>query len=315
MLASRIIDLNSHRFRRQTACRELVMPLRNQRTIRKETSAEGVGFLTGADVSLRFLPAPENHGVVFQRVDLNGQPSVPATHEFLVPRQRRTGISGNGATIELVEHVMSALAGLQVDNCLIEINAPETPGFDGSCKAVVDALLLADFEEQSATKPQLRVSKPLHVTAENGSMIDARPFGCEGQTITYLLDYGPNSPIPAQSYTVNVTPESFVNEICFARTFILDSEIASLKALGYGPRTTAKDLLVFTADGVLDNELKAADECARHKILDCIGDFALTGYDVQGYFNAWRTGHQTNHELMRQLQEASAAHEAESQAA
>ncbi len=288
---------------------------RKQRTIRNETTANGVGFLTGADVTLRFLPAPENHGIVFQRVDLNGKPSVPATHEFLVPRQRRTGISGNGATIELVEHVMSALAGLQVDNCLIEINAPETPGFDGSCKAVVDALLIAGFEEQSASKAQLQVPKPLHVTADDGSIIDAKPFGRDGQTITYVLDYGPNSPIPAQSYTVTVTPESFVNEICFARTFILDTEIAALKALGYGPRTTAKDLLVFTADGVLDNQLKAADECARHKILDCIGDFALTGCDVQGYFSAWRTGHQTNHELMRHLQDACAEQEFESQAA
>jgi UDP-3-O-[3-hydroxymyristoyl] N-acetylglucosamine deacetylase len=291
------------------------MSVRNQRTIRKETTARGIGFLTGADVTLRFLPAPENHGVVFQRVDLNDQPRVPATHEFLVPRQRRTGISGNGATVELVEHVMSALAGLQVDNCLIQLDAPETPGFDGSCMAVVDALLIADFEEQSASKPILRVSQPLHVAAEDGSMIDARPFGREGLTITYLLDYGPDSSIPAQSYTVNVTPETFVNEIAFARTFILDSEIASLKALGYGSKTTASDLLVFTADGVLDNELKAADECARHKLLDCIGDFALTGCDVQGYFNAWRTGHQTNHELMRQLQDASAEDDVESQVA
>ena len=291
------------------------MSVRNQRTIRKETTARGIGFLTGADVTLRFLPAPENHGVVFQRVDLSDQPSVPATHEFLVPRQRRTGISGNGAPVELVEHVMSALAGLQVDNCLIQLDAPETPGFDGSCMAVVDALLIADFEEQSASKPLLRVTQPLHVTAEDGSMIDARPFGREGLTITYLLDYGSNSPIPAQSYTVNVTPETFVNEIAFARTFILDSEIASLKALGYGSKTTASDLLVFTADGVLDNELKAADECARHKLLDCIGDFALTGCDVQGYFNAWRTGHQTNHELMRQLQDASADDDVEAQVA
>ena len=291
------------------------MSARNQRTIRKETTARGIGFLTGADVTLRFLPAPENHGVVFQRVDLSDQPSVPATHEYLVPRQRRTGISGNGATVELVEHVMSALAGLQVDNCLIQLDAPETPGFDGSCMAVVDALLIADFEEQSASKPLLRVTQPLHVTAEDGSMIDARPFGREGLTITYLLDYGSNSPIPAQSYTVNVTPETFVNEIAFARTFILDSEIASLKALGYGSKTTASDLLVFTADGVLDNELKAADECARHKLLDCIGDFALTGCDVQGYFNAWRTGHQTNHELMRQLQDASVDDNRETQVA
>lgn len=291
------------------------MFLRSQRTIRKETAASGIGFLTGADVTLKFLPAPENHGIVFQRIDLSDRPLVPATHESLVPRQRRTGISANGATVELVEHVMSALAGLQIDNCLIEIDAPETPGFDGSCKAVVDALLSADVEEQAAEKPVLRVVNPLHVVAPDGSVLDARPFGRDGLTVTYLLDYGPDSPIPAQSYTVNVTPQSFVDEICFARTFILESEIASLKAQGYGPRTTARDLLVFTADGILDNELIAPDECARHKILDCIGDFALTGCDVQGYFNAWRTGHQTNHEIMRQLKDDTARHRIESQVA
>lgn len=291
------------------------MHLRSQRTIRKETTAQGVGFLTGADVRLRLLPAPENHGIVFQRIDLTGSPCVPATHEHLVPRQRRTGISANGATIELVEHVMAALAGLQIDNCLIEINAPETPGFDGSCKAVVDALLVADSEEQPADKPLLRVTEPIHVIAEDGSTLDARPFGRDGLTITYLLDYGPNSPIPAQSYTINVTPELFVDEICFARTFILDSEIESLKAKGYGSRTTAKDLLVFTANGVLDNDLMAADECARHKILDCIGDFALTGCDVQGYFNAWRTGHQTNHEIMRQLRNSTVGTDIDAQVA
>lgn len=291
------------------------MHLRSQRTIRKETTAQGVGFLTGADVRLRFLPAPENHGIVFQRIDLTGRPCVPATHEHLVPRQRRTGISANGATIELVEHVMAALAGLQIDNCLIEINAPETPGFDGSCKAVVDALLAADSETQPAGKKVLRVTEPVHVIAADGSTLDARPFGRDGLTITYLLDYGPNSPIPAQSYTTNVTPESFIDEICFARTFILDSEIESLKAQGYGSRTTAKDLLVFTANGVLDNDLMAADECARHKILDCIGDFALTGCDVQGYFNAWRTGHQTNHEIMRQLRNSTVGTDIDAQVA
>ena len=92
-----------------------------------------------------------------------------------------------------------------------------------------------------------------------------------------------------------------MNEIAFARTFVLDSEVAALKAQGYGTRTTAQDLLVFSDDGVIDNAVKAADECARHKILDCIGDFALTGFDVQGYVNAWRTGHNSNHELMRSL--------------
>jgi len=283
------------------------MSQRCQRTIRREATAGGVGFLTGADVTLRFLPAPENHGIVFQRVDLPGQPSVPANLDHLTTRQRRTGIQKDGTSVDLVEHVMSALAGLQVDNCVVQLDAPETPGFDGSCRPVVDCLIDADFEEQSAKRPILAVQSHEQFVADDGGIIRAQPFGRRGMTMTYLLDYGPASPIPAQTYTVNVTPESFVNEICFARTFILDSEIAALKSLGYGPRTTAKDLLVFTADGVLDNELRAAEECARHKILDCIGDFALIGQDLQGYFNAWRTGHNSNHELMQKLASASKA--------
>ncbi|MHC4879197.1 MAG: UDP-3-O-acyl-N-acetylglucosamine deacetylase [Planctomycetota bacterium] len=281
------------------------MTQRRQRTIRRETTASGIGFLTGADVNLRFLPAPPDHGIVFQRVDLADQPCVPADLEHLTPRQRRTGIQKDGTSIELIEHVMSALAGLQVDNCLVQLDAPETPGFDGSCKPVADSLLSADFEEQPSTRQLVTVDCHEQFIADDGAIIRTQPFGRRGMTITYLLDYGPQSPIPAQTYTVNVTPESFVDEICFARTFILDSEIEALKSLGYGPRTTAKDLLVFTANGVLDNELRAAEECARHKILDCIGDFALIGCDLQGYFHAWRTGHNSNHELMQKLKAAS----------
>ena len=153
------------------------MAQRRQRTIRNEVSTDGVGFITGADVTLRFLPAPDNHGIVFQRVDLSDRPLVPATHESLSPRQRRTRLAANGTSIELVEHVMSALAGLQVDNCLIEINAPETPGFDGSCLPVVDALLRADFEEQSELKRVLSINTPLSYTAPDGSIIQAKPFG------------------------------------------------------------------------------------------------------------------------------------------
>lgn len=274
---------------------------RRQRTIRREATVGGIGFLTGADVTLRFLPADPGQGIAFQRVDLTGHPMIPATLDHLTPRQRRTGIRKDGVTVELVEHVMAALAGLQIDNCTVQLDAPETPGFDGSCRAVVDCLLSADVEEQPEFRRVCTVSQHHHYTAPDGAMILARPFGRRGLTITYLLDYGLQSPIPPQTYSINVTPESFVDQICFARTFILESEITCLRSQGYGPRTTAKDLLVFTPDGVLENELHCADECARHKILDCIGDFALAGCDLQGYFNAWRTGHNSNHELMRQL--------------
>ena len=272
---------------------------RLQRTIRREVSTGGIGFITGADVTVRFVPAVADHGIVFQRVDLADQPCVPASVDSLIPRQRRTGLSANGATIELVEHVLSALAGLQVDNCLVQLDAPETPGFDGSCQAVVDCLFEAGFEEQDAQKPLLVIDREYSLADEDGSTIHAKPAGRPSLAMTYQLDYGPNSPIHPQTYSVEITPETFANEVAFARTFVLESEVEALKTQGLGKRTTAKDLLVFSEHGIVDNELRAREECARHKILDCIGDFALIGCDLHGYVTAWRTGHRMNHELMK----------------
>ena len=123
-----------------------------------------------------------------------------------------------------------------------------------------------------------------------------------GLAITYQLDYGDRSPIPPQNLTIEITPESFVREIAFARTFVLESEVAALQAAGYGRRVTHQTLLVFDANGrVIDNELRAPDEPVRHKILDCIGDFALIGADLRGYFNAYRSGHRHNHDLVRRI--------------
>jgi len=272
---------------------------RLQRTIRREVSTGGIGFITGADVTVRFVPAVADHGIVFQRVDLADQPCVPASLDSLIPRQRRTGLSANGATVELVEHVLSALAGLQVDNCLVQLDAPETPGFDGSCQTVVDRLFDADFEEQNAERSSLVIDREYSLADEDGSTIYAKPSGRPSLAMTYQLDYGPASPIHPQTYSVEMTPESFAKEIAFARTFVLETEVDALKAQGLGKRTTAKDLLVFSEHGIIDNELRATEECARHKILDCVGDFALIGCDLHGYVTAWRTGHRMNHELMK----------------
>lgn len=277
--------------------------LRKQRTIARAVETRGVGFLTGADVTIRFLPAAENHGLVFQRVDLAGSAPVPARLEYTVPRERRTAISHQGATIEMTEHVLAALAGLQIDNCLIQINAPEPPGGDGSSQIFVDALMKTDAVEQTAPRPLLTVSHPVRVSAEDAqSEVAVRPLSYRSLAIGYHLDYGSRSPIRPQSLVVQITPETFLAELAFARTFILESEAAALKAQGYGKRTTAKDLLIFGANGPIDNTLRASDECVRHKILDCLGDFALIGCDLHGYFDAFRSGHRLNREAARRLQ-------------
>ncbi len=279
------------------------MDVRPQRTLRQEVETEGVGLFTGADVRLRFHPAPADYGIAFQRIDIPGSSPIPATIDFVVPQHRRTAIARDGVQVELIEHVLAALAGMHIDNCLIELNGPEVPGFDGSCRELCHLFQSAGSVEQDRPREVLSLRTPVQVTSREEDIdVAARPLKRDGLAITYQLDYGERSPIIPQMLTVEMTPETFVREIAFARTFVLESEVAALKAAGYGRRVTYQDLLVFNTQGqVIDNELRSPDECVRHKILDCLGDFALIGCDLHGYVNAYRSGHRHNHELIRRI--------------
>lgn len=279
------------------------MLCRSQRTLRQAVETQGVGLFTGTDARLRFVPAPADHGIAFQRIDVAGSAPIPARIEYVASIQRRTAIARDGVQVEMIEHVMAALAGLQIDNCLIEIDGPEVPGFDGSCRDVCGLLLAAGIVEQDRPREVISLLMPVQVSADDGDIdVVARPMNYNGLAITYQLDYGDRSPIPPQNLTVEITPEAFVRDIAFARTFVLDTEVAALQAAGYGRRVTHQDLLVFDANGhVIGNQLRAADEAVRHKILDCLGDFALIGTDLCGYFNAYRSGHRHNHDLVRRI--------------
>lgn len=283
------------------------MYYRSQRTLSRPAEVAGIGFLTGADVKLQFLPALPDFGIAFQRTDRLMAPQIPALVEYTVPRQRRTAIERCGVAVEMIEHVMAALAGLQIDNCLVQLNAPEPPGCDGSSQAFVEQLLNAGIADQGVPRHCLTATHKVCTRSEDGAQsIVGGPAATAGLTIHYTLDYGDESPIPTQSACFEITPESFVNHIAFARTFVLETEAHALRAQGYGKRTTARDLLIFGRDGVIDNQLRAPDECARHKILDCIGDLALAGCDVHGDVDAYRSGHRLNAEFVRRLQLAHA---------
>ncbi|WP_166828201.1 UDP-3-O-acyl-N-acetylglucosamine deacetylase [Thalassoroseus pseudoceratinae] len=276
------------------------MTPRRQQTLAHSVWTDGIGFITGADVRVYFHAAAPDHGIRFLRTDVPGSKAIPARIEYAIPRERRTAISMDGVTVELTEHVMAALAGLEIDNCLVELNAAEPPGCDGSSQAFVEALLKGGVVEQDAYCSQIAVGRSLVVSGKD-SRVEAEPTQGGKLVIGYSLDYGPDSPIPAQSRTFEITRETFINEIAFARTFILEEEIEALRALGYGKRTKASDLLIFGRNGVVGNEIRAADECARHKILDCLGDFALSGTTLSGRFQAVRSGHQMNREMVRTL--------------
>lgn len=202
----------------------------------------------------------------------------------------------------MVEHVMAALAGLQIDNCLVQIDGPEPPGCDGSSLDFVRALLEAGIVDQSAPKPLLVIAQEARVYGErDDSQILASPVARRTLVITFELDYGPRSPIRPQQLTIEFSPELFVTNLAFARTFLLESEAEALRRQGYGSKVTEKDLLIFGAQGVIGNSLRAVDECVRHKVLDCVGDFALMGCDVHGHFRAYRSGHALNHAICRQV--------------
>lgn len=274
---------------------------RNQQTISKSTSVHGFGLFTNADVTVTFLPAEENTGIVFERVDLPGHPQIPADIDYIAAEERRTKLVNGSASVEMIEHVMAALAGLQIDNCRIQVNSSELPGCDGSSLPYAVALIEGQPVSQSARRKTIVINKESAIE-QGEAVVSIAPY-FSGLRISYDLNYGSESCIPPQLADFTITPEAFVTKIAPARTFVLEREIEYLRRQGYGKKVTTADLLVYGESGPIGNSLRAHNECARHKLLDCLGDLALCGCDVQGHIRAFRSGHRHNHQLARQLKQ------------
>jgi UDP-3-O-acyl N-acetylglucosamine deacetylase len=276
----------------------MMYPTRNQRTIAGPVAVRGIGYWSGRDVRVEFLPAEADTGIVFVRDDLEGCPSVAATIENWLETPLRTNLRRGSVRVDMVEHVMAALAGLQIDNCQLRVNQPEMPGCDGSSLPLVEALRAAGIAEQNAARPQ-RIIRQIIRLGNQQSWIEARPC-CSGETILQAeLDYGSENPIGRQSLEISLSPESFRHELAASRTFVFQREAAALRERGLGQRVTCHDLLVFGPQGPIDNQLRFPDECVRHKLLDMVGDLALAGCDLIGRFVAYRGGHRLNAELVR----------------
>jgi UDP-3-O-[3-hydroxymyristoyl] N-acetylglucosamine deacetylase len=269
---------------------------RRQRTIARPVVVEGYGLWWGQDVRVEFRPAPPNQGIVFVRRDLPGFPRIPARIEYRVESPRRTCLQRGDVRVEMIEHVMAALAGLEIDNCEIWTTAAEMPGLDGSSAPLVAALQKAGIVEQNALQPSLRIERAVRVT-EGDQWLEVRPTTSERSVFVYHLDYGPSSPIQPQVFGFTFTSNAFTCQISDARTFLLRSEAESLRQKGIGRRTSFRDLLVLDQHGPVDNCFRYPDECARHKILDMIGDLALAGIPIVGHFVAYRSGHRLNAKL------------------
>jgi UDP-3-O-acyl N-acetylglucosamine deacetylase len=280
---------------------------RPQRTIARSAEVHGAGYITGQHVRLRFMPAPADTGVVFVRTDLarpdlGGDARLPAHVSQVTGTQRRTTLGRPPLTVTLVEHVLAALCGLRIDNCLVELDAPEPPGLDGSAAPFVAALTAAGLVKQPEPKAVWTVEAPVLVRHQDATLT-LHPAEHGELRASYLLDYGPRAPIDCQRFSTTVGPAAFQTDVAPCRTFVTQDEAVMLRQQGLGKHAKVTDLVVFGPRGPIDNRLRFANEPARHKTLDLIGDLFLAGADVRGHAVAYRSGHPLNVELARLLHE------------
>jgi UDP-3-O-[3-hydroxymyristoyl] N-acetylglucosamine deacetylase/3-hydroxyacyl-[acyl-carrier-protein] dehydratase len=283
--------------------------LNAQHTIAESAEIDGRGLFTGEPVSLRFKPAPVDNGIWFSRSDTPSPVRIQAHVKNVTKRARRTSLINGTASVETVEHCLAAVHGLGIDNLEVELHGPELPGGDGSSKVFTDALKQAGRIAQSVAVKPLIITQTVRVTDGDAELI-ATPGDTEALNIIYDLDYDGKGPIPRQLFAVRVSPESFLDELSTARTFILEHEAEALRAAGYGKHLSYDDVVVIGADGaVVGNTFRFENECVRHKILDLVGDLFLAGRPVRGKIIARKSGHALNHELVRKLLEILETHE------
>lgn len=294
-----------------------------QRTIDKEVSLKGVGLHTGKNVTLTFKPAPENHGYAFVRADLEGRPTIEADANYVVNTQRGTNLEKLGVKIQTSEHVLAALVGMEVDNCIIELDASEPPIMDGSSKFFVEAIEKAGIKEQDALREEYVVKDVISYSdPETGSEIIVMP--ADEYQITTMVDFGTKI-LGTQNANMKHLSD-FKTEFSDSRTFSFLHEIETLldhglikggdlnNAIVYvdkelSPKTMdklreafGKDSISVKPNGILDNlTLHHPNEAARHKLLDVVGDLALIGTRIRGKVIANKPGHYVNTQFAKKM--------------
>lgn len=275
---------------------------RQQRTLKAPAEFQGVGLHSGADVKVVVRPAEVGNGITFVRTDLDDQPEVRAICTNLKTRDRRSVLVDGPAQVHTVEHLLSALWALKIDNARIEIDAEEVPGLDGSARDFVEGLNTAGVVDQKAETPRFVLKEPLYVQEGDATLVALPNQG--GLTLEYHLDYASRNGLNGysrQSVFVDLTPETFEKEIAGARTFVFEDEVDKLREKGFGRGASYENTLVVGKDGVRDNTLRFEDELARHKVLDLVGDLATLGADLEAHIIATRSGHGLNLKLVQHL--------------
>jgi len=276
------------------------MPLLSdqQRTISEPVSCKGIGLHSGALVNLTLWPAPANHGIVFVRTDKPGSAPIPALSEYVVDTSLATTLGMDGVKVGTVEHLLSALAGLGIDNVRVEVDGPEVPVMDGSAAHFVEMVTSAGVRELEEKRIYLVIKKAVTVVDgdKEASLVPARRFG-----VSCTIDFQ-HPLISSQSFEVDLSNGRFSGEISPARTFGFLRDVEKLKKLGLARGGSLDNAIVVDESSILNPDgLRFPDEFVRHKILDAIGDVSLFGRPIIGHLKVFKTGHALNHKLVQKV--------------
>lgn len=271
-----------------------------QRTLKNVIRANGIGLHTGEKVYLTLKPADEDTGIVFRRVDLDPVVEVKASPENVTATPMSTMLETNGVTVSTVEHLMSAFAGLGIDNVYIEISAAEVPIMDGSAGPFVFLLQSAGIVAQNKLKKFIRINRPVEYQ-DGDKWVKFEPY--HGFKVSFSIDFPhpvmQNSP---QFATVDFSSTSFVKEVSRARTFGFMDDLENLRNAGLAQGASLDNAIAMDSQHVLnDDGLRYEDEFVKHKVLDAIGDLYLLGHPLIGAFSAYKSGHAHNNQLLRKL--------------
>ena len=271
-----------------------------QRTLRQAIKATGVGLHTGEKIYLTLRPAPVNTGILFRRVDLEEPVTIPARAENVGDTTLSTALVKDGVRISTVEHLLSALAGLGIDNAIIDVSAAEVPIMDGSAGPFVFLIQSAGIEEQSAAKRFVRIRKPVAVE-EDGKWARFEPF--DGFKVGFRIDFEhPAIQDCGQNAEVDFSTTSFVKEVSRARTFGFMNDIEHLRANNLALGGSLDNAIVLDDYRILNEDgLRYQDEFVKHKVLDPIGDLYLLGHSLIGAYEGFKSGHALNNRLLRAL--------------
>lgn len=272
-----------------------------QKTLSREVTLSGRGLFSGEESTVTLCPAEIGAGIVFVRQQGDYTAHIPALIQNAMRRPRRTCLRNGTLLVETVEHCLAALSGMGVSNAYVKVTggpAGEVPGVDGSSRPFTDAIAEAGVVDQAAPLQPLVIRKPVQVSGGEATLV-ALPGPSDRLEVIYDFEAGP--PIGRQICAFHVGNDDFASQLAPARTFIFEHEAKELRERGLGKHLTPKDLLVISPDGPVENAFRFHDECARHKMIDLIGDLSLLGRPLRGRIVATRSGHELNHLLVRRL--------------